>query len=342
MSAEPTEEASTDTETDPAADSEAETSPEIESEPSAEREKEPTVSASGVDDQGDSATAESETEPESPEAGSENDAEAETDSEAEEASEPEATGPPTVFRAAITGGEFKSLVKSLRAIVDEARVHISETGLEVRAIDPANVAMDDFELTSAAFESYEATPGTLGLNLERLESIVKMANKGDLIQFSFDAQTRKLLIAIDGVEFTTACLDPDTIRAEPELPDLELNAQATIEQGDLSRGVKAADMVSDHIAFEMSEADRCLAISAEGDTDDIRFTLEENDLTDTSFTDAISLFSLDYLKDITKTIPKGQEVSLRFGTDFPVMMEYDIADGDGHALRMIAPRIRSD
>ncbi|WP_424016293.1 DNA polymerase sliding clamp (plasmid) [Halorientalis pallida] len=250
--------------------------------------------------------------------------------------------PPTVFRAAIQGGEIKSLVKTLRALVDEARFHIDEAKLTIRTIDPANVAMDDLELTAAAFESYEATAGLLGVNLERLASIVKLANKGDLVQFAFDAESRKLQIHIDGVEFTMACIDPDSIRREPEMPEMELPAQATLDQSALIRGMKAADMVSDHIAFEMDETEQCLLISAEGDVDDIRLTLDDSELDSPEFADAITLLSLDYVKDIMKTIPNGADVSIRFGTDFPMMLEYEFAEGDGHALRMVAPRIRNE
>jgi proliferating cell nuclear antigen len=37
---------------------------------------------------------------------------------------------------------------------------IDETGIRVRAVDPANVAMDDLNLSASAFESYEATFGS--------------------------------------------------------------------------------------------------------------------------------------------------------------------------------------
>lgn len=325
------------------AEADADTSSETDDEPSPV-EEEPSSPSSETDKRSSKSELESEDESAEklntdadPDVGEQSDGQGNEETE----SESEPTGPPAVFRAAIQGGEFKSLIESLRALVDEARVHISETGIQVRAIDAANVAMDDFELTSAAFESFEATPGVLGLNLERLASIVKMAKKGDLIQISFDIETRKLLVVIDGVEFTIACLDPDTIRQEPELPELELNAQATIPQATLSRGVKAADMVSDHIAFEMNETDRWFALTADGDTDDIRLTIDEDELTAPTFTDAETLFSLDYITSITKTIPSGREVTLRFGTEFPLLIEYDLADGNGHAVRMVAPRVQS-
>src|SRR6056297_207537 len=190
-----------------------------------------------------------EPEPES-ESESEPEPEVDGDEDAEEGTEEDAdivTGPPRQFQAAITGGDIKDFVGTLRAIVDEAKFNIGPDGLQVRAVDPANVAMDDGVLSAGAFESYDASEGILGLNLERLEEVLKLANRGDLVELSFNTNTFKLVIHIDGIEFTIACIDPDSIRMEPEIPDMDLPASFTVDEAQISRGVKAADMVSDHI-----------------------------------------------------------------------------------------------
>jgi hypothetical protein len=160
------------------------------------------------------------------------DSSASSESEDEESADPdtETSAPPKQFRAAIQGGELKTVLKTLGAIVDETRIHIDEDGLRMRAVDPANVAMDDLELEAAAFESYDASPGLLGVNLDRFSNVVKMANKTDLVQLWFDTSTFKLVVYIDGLEFTMACLDPQTIRSEPTLPDLDLPASATVSR----------------------------------------------------------------------------------------------------------------
>jgi proliferating cell nuclear antigen len=272
------------------------------------------------------------------------DADEEPEDDAKEAVDEESvTGPPRQFQAAIKGGEIKEFVETLRALVDEAKFHISPDGIQARAVDPANVAMDDIELFAAAFESYDATEGILGLNLERLEDVLKLANKGDLVQLSFDTSTFKLVIHIDGVEFTMACIDPDSIRQEPDIPDMDLPISFTAEEAKISRGVKAADMVSDHIMIRCDETEQAVHIEASGDTDDVDLELtNDDDLVALTAADGEALYSLDYVKDISRKIPKNAEVTMTFGTDFPVMIEYEFADGEGKVLSMIAPRIRSD
>lgn len=285
-----------------------------------------------------------ESEPDSePEQESNTDGEADEDVEEDAEEETDVgTGPPSQFQAAIMGGDIKEFVGTLRAIVDEAKFNVEPDGIQVRAVDPANVAMDDGVLSAGAFESYDASEGVLGLNLERLEGVLKLAKKDDLVELSFDTNTFKLVIYIDGVEFMMACIDPDSIRSEPEIPDMDLPASFTVDESQIRRGVKAADMVSDHIQIRCDETEQAVFIEAQGDTDDVSLELTEEEYTELTAVDAEALFSLDYVKDISRKFPKNAAISITFGTDFPMMIEYEFADGECEILSMIAPRIRSN
>jgi proliferating cell nuclear antigen len=262
-------------------------------------------------------------------------------SEHEETGESTPTGPPSTFRAAIQSEPLKNILRALRATVDEARVKIDESGIRVRAVDPANVAMDDLNLSANAFESYEATPGVMGVDLDRLWDPVSLANKGDLVQLHLDTESRKLVVAVTGLEFQMACLDPATIQSEPTLPELELPASVTIDRDTLRQGVKAADLVADHVGLRMDPDGEVFQIDAEGDTDSVDFRIDADDWEAVTLADASSLFSLDYMKRIVRTIPAGTAVTINFGTEFPAMLSYDLGDGDGSMTRMLAPRIET-
>ncbi|MDY6819621.1 MAG: DNA polymerase sliding clamp, partial [Halobacteriales archaeon] len=207
---------------------------------------------------------------------------------------------------------------------------------------PANVGMVDLELSADAFESYEADGGLIGVNLSRLDDIASMADSGQLVQLDLDEETGKLHIQIDGLEYTLALIDPDSIRQEPDLPDLDLPAKIVLEGRDIDRAVKAADMVSDHIALGVDEDDEIFYVDAEGDTDDVHFELNEEDLIDLTVGAAHSLFSLDYLKDMNRAIPNDGEITVFLGEEFPVQILFNIAEGEGHVTFMLAPRIQSD
>jgi hypothetical protein len=61
--------------------------------------------------------------------------------------------PPRLFRAAMRTDVLKRFLRALRTLVDEARIRFTADSLTVRAVDPANVVMDDLELGVEALKS---------------------------------------------------------------------------------------------------------------------------------------------------------------------------------------------
>ena len=247
-----------------------------------------------------------------------------------------------MFKAIVSADTLESALDSVSVLVDECKINLNEDGLAIRAVDPANVGMVDLSLSADAFESYETDGGVIGVNIARLEEFVGMADSGQLVQLELDEETRKLHIQIEGLEGTLALIDPDSIRQEPDLPDLDLPAEIVVEGRDIDRAVTAADMVSDHIALGVDHDEEAFYVDAEGDTDDVELTLTREDLIALEAGEARSLFSLDYLKDMDKAIPKDTEVRTELGEEFPVKMHFEIAEGNGQVTYMLAPRIQSD
>jgi proliferating cell nuclear antigen len=247
-----------------------------------------------------------------------------------------------MFSAIVRADTLQATLDSVGVLVEECKIHLDEAGLEIRAVDPANVGMVDLSLDAGAFESYEADGGLIGVNLVRLADIAGMADSDQLVNLELDEETRKLHISIDGLEYTLALIDPESIREEPDLPELDLPATIVIEGRDIDRAVTAADMVSDHIELGVDDSTETFYVSAEGDTDDVHLELDADDLIDLIAGPASSLFSLDYLDDMDSAIPKDAEVRMELGEEFPVKLHFDIAEGDGSVTYMLAPRIQSN
>jgi proliferating cell nuclear antigen len=247
-----------------------------------------------------------------------------------------------MFNAIVSADTLQATLGSVGVLVEECKIHLEDEGLEIRAVDPANVGMVDLSLDAAAFESYETDGGLIGVNLARLQDIAGMADAGQLVHLELDEETRKLHISIDGLEYTLALIDPESIREEPDLPDLDLPAEIIIEGRDIDRAVTAADMVSDHIELGVDEGDAVFYVKAEGDTDDVHLELDAEDLIDLTVGPASSLFSLDYLDDMNSAIPGDAEVTMELGEEFPVKLHFDIAEGQGTVTYMLAPRIQSN
>ena len=252
-----------------------------------------------------------------------------------------------MFEAEITGSRLARVVEVANAIVEEARVHLDEDGIRIRAVDPANVAMVDLTAAAAMFETYEADGGVIGLNLSRLDDVAGMAGADTLVAFELDEETRKLRIEAESLEYTMSLIDPDAIRQEPDFPDLDLPARVIVEGREIGRGVKAADMVSDHIRMSVDDESEEFVIDAEGDTDDIHMEMNSDTLLDLRAAPADSLYSLDYFKDMNRVFEGDTEVEFELGEEFPMKAHFGIGDGDdggdaeSRATYMLAPRIQS-
>lgn len=259
--------------------------------------------------------------------------------------EPEALpeGTPGLFEASIEAGSFQNAMTSVNAIVDECRIHLCDDGLVIRAVDPANVAMIDETITDDAFKSYSTDCGEIGIYLDRMMDVVSIADDSEtLVQLTLNPEIRKLEMQVGSVEYTLALIDPDSIRMEPDIPDLDWPAEVSIDSAEFERGIRAGDMVADHLEYIVDPDAQQFITTADGDTDDVHLELGEDDVKNASWGVADSLFSLDYLKDIRKPIPSGTTLRLEMGEEFPLMLSFTMADETVEVTYMLAPRIQSN
>ncbi|MDY6775220.1 MAG: DNA polymerase sliding clamp [Halobacteria archaeon] len=245
-----------------------------------------------------------------------------------------------MFKSVINAGVISSAIDTVDVLVDECKVRLEEDGITIKAVDPANVGMVDLSIPEESFESYEGDGEVIGLNVTRFKDIIGMANKGDSVELELDDETHKLKIRINGLRYTLSLIDADAVRQEPNVPDLDLSCEVRIAGNEIKRGVKAAGMVSDHMEFGVEGGD--FFMHAEGDTDDVRVDLSKDEIIGIEGEEARSLFSLDYLDDMSKAIPNDAEVRMEIGVDYPVKMHFEIADGEGHVTYLLAPRIENE
>lgn len=245
------------------------------------------------------------------------------------------------FKAKINAGSFKDSIESISRLVDEIKLNIKDEGITSKSADPANVAMVIFKLQKEGFDEFNVEEEmTIGLDLNRLEDILGVASTSDQITMESEDGS-KLSISVSGFEYNISLLDPSTIQQEPKVPDLDLPAEIYIEGNKIRKAVRASEKVSDYVILS-TENDKFI-ISAEGDNDSVKMELGSDKLIDMKTEEDVrSIFSLDYLSDMSKSIKKASEVQIRLGTDYPVKINFKIANEDGEIEYLLAPRIESE
>lgn len=246
--------------------------------------------------------------------------------------------------ATITAQHLSKFTSIASPLVAEASIDMLDNGLLLEAVDPAAVAQVRTMLGEGAFDEYETSGGTMGVNLSRLSDGVSLADKDAPVSLSLDTGPRLLLFS-NGLEFRMGLIDPDSIRQAGDLPDLDLPVSVTIAGNKLSRAIRAADMMEscETVQFRSDPDAPTFIIAAEGDTDEMHEEFTGDDLLDATIPEtAASLFSLDYLKDVIKPIDNETEVTLNIGTEFPVEIQYRHADDSMTTTVLVAPRIEAE
>lgn len=228
------------------------------------------------------------------------------------------------------------------AVVEECLLSL-EDGFVLRARDPADVVMAEFSLPEAAFESYAAADQRFGVPLERFADAVSMAD-GDPVTVTLDDRDR-LHVDAGPVEYALAPIDPRAVRTVEWMDDQDTAARAVLDAGALRRAVRATDLVADHATMTVDEDAGTFAVSASGDTDDVRTAFGDEELSELDIGPVDSIYSLDYLQRIVGAVPSGVSVELAFldtaGRDGRILaVRHSFAGGDGSARWLLAPRLK--
>jgi len=274
----------------------------------------------------------------------------------------------------------RQFLNIMGATVDEFRLHITKDGWKVAAVDPANVALVIIDLPKDNFLSYEFEGSdnwtssidgnptgvmeeniAVGIDVDKIKEFFGGMHDAEIVldeelhapvEFIFSRAppehgNRYQLQLKQGMFSRTILLLPESdIRKSPKNLVLHLDYKLQINTMELQRIVKKAAKVSDYIrlGFRREEGSvTFIASTVDGDEFPWEATKHLHGwqaLRDKARISSSSLFSLDYLCDITEKIPSNT-VWLHIGHDYPCIISFIIGQ-TGTAEYKIAPRIESE
>jgi len=234
---------------------------------------------------------------------------------------------------------MKTIVDATAILVDEAKFKFDSDGMYGRMVDPAHVGMIDFKVKKETFDEYKCEEeAEIGIDLEKLKSILKIAAAGDIVELNYEKEEARLSVKIGNLTRKIGLLDtsemPDT-----KIPSLNLPAEIVVPTIELHQAIRAAEAVADHVVL-MADKDS-FKILAHGDTDSVEMVLNKEQLYSLKCEEPVkSMFPLDYLSDMVK-VAKGEseEVTINLGTNYPVKLSFEVAGGYIKILYLLAPRI---
>ena len=238
---------------------------------------------------------------------------------------------------------FKDSIVIISELVGEVKFKASSDGLELIAMDPANVAMVIFKLLSSCFTKYEVKEEEqVAINLSYLKQILKRAKSEDVLTLETTEDSKlKIQLKSDTTRsFSIPTLELDD--KEQRVPELKFPLSIHTKSAILTEAIEDVSIVAESVTF-LGEKEQLL-VKAEGDLSKafIEIRPDERTVIKTESADKHKAkYSLEYLKKMILGGKLTDNVSIYFNTDYPLKLEYKVIDKLLLSF-ILAPRVDND
>ena len=231
-------------------------------------------------------------------------------------------------------------ISILSELVTEVKARVTRAGLNIIAIDPANVALVNLKLPASAFSQFELDKEEviLGLNLQDLKAVLRRVTANS--KLVLEVKDEMLHLAIQDASkrsFSLSLLNLE--QEERTIPQLEFDNKIELNSSSFSEAITDAMIVADACNFITNKAAEQFIIDASGTLNKARseFGGDEAKLV---IKDSKAKYSLEYLQKFAKGAKIAEKVQLQFSNDYPCRI--DFRGENIEIVFILAPRVESN
>jgi proliferating cell nuclear antigen len=243
----------------------------------------------------------------------------------------------------LDGRLFKESVLSWAALCDEGRLRFTPEGLELREMDPSQIALVRYELRTQGTIHYRCeNPATVTVDLTELNKIaktvkvgskVKLTVKGDRVYVSIDKDRR----------YDIQCLESAEEDTRPKIPNIPHTVEVKLNSAILKDALKDLEDVGAGHVTAITEAGKGLMLRNLGDGLNAEAQIPEDKILQIDLrkpeTQVRAQYSTEYLKNVLKAADK-KHVTLAYSYEHPLQVDYQLSDHT-HLTYWLAPRIET-
>lgn len=232
---------------------------------------------------------------------------------------------------------WKRSVDAIAALIDEGTFEFTEKGMALKAMDPSQIAMVDFEMPKEAFKNYEVSENqNIGIDFSELSRVMRRAHPEDTV--TLELKGNKLEILYEGKSKRKFLLPLIDATSHPNKPKIEFDAVVKLPASDIKDVLADVELVSNYVVFEANAKE--MNISSESESGKAEINLPKEAVLELNVKqNARAMFPLEYLKNMTRNTDVSTVISLNLKKDNPMQLEYAI--GEGMVSYFLAPRIEN-
>lgn len=231
-------------------------------------------------------------------------------------------------------------ISIMSELVTEVKARITRAGLNIIAIDPANVALINLKLPASAFSQFnlDKDEEILGLNLLDLKAVLRRITAGS--KLTIEKKDEMLHLSIqDNMKRSFALSLLNLEQEERTLPQLEFGSKIEMDSSAFAEAISDATIVADAATFITNKAAENFVIDASGTLNKAR-TEFGGDEAKLAISDAKAKYSLEYLLKFVKASKIADKMQLQFSTNYPC--RFDFRGENVELIFILAPRVEEN
>ena len=212
-------------------------------------------------------------------------------------------------------------ISIISEIVTEVRIKLTEEGMSIIAVDPANVSMVIFKLPKEGFSQYEIGNESWGANLADLKQILRRAGSSSSVVFEQEENQLKISI-FDKIKrvFNMSLIEIES--EDKNEPSLNYSSIVEIDAENFAQAIEDCLIVADAVDFISGQGFFVLEASGSLNSARVEFSGDEARISGISK----SRYSLEYLAKFIKAAKLSDKVTISFGDDHPVKILFPGTD----------------
>jgi len=246
-----------------------------------------------------------------------------------------------MFEAKLTESRLlKQSIDAISQLISECSVNLSKEGLDLKAMDSANVSMVDFKLLATAFESYELKDNQkIGVSMEDLTQVLKRAKPNESLSLGMKEKNRLEIVIGGKRQFVIPLLDlGDSVKKTPQLA---FPATVELRTDALEEAITDAEIVSDAIVFEADKEKFVVRAEGDGRKAEVHLKAGTDEVISIDTGERVhSMFPLEYLKKIVRGARISETAKVFLGNDYPLRVTAEVK-GQLNISFILAPRIET-
>jgi proliferating cell nuclear antigen len=250
----------------------------------------------------------------------------------------------------VQSNAIKTLVESLKDILNDVNIKFNEEGIQIITIDGKHIAIVHLKLVAEHFEYFycertsDQAPFEIGINMKSLYTLLKTIGNNDIItMFVEKNDTTKLHIVIENKDKKTKDIsklrlldfDDDIYK----IPDIEFDSVIKMPSNDFQKICKDLSNISEIVTIR--NEDNKFIMTVEGDIGEKQIIIEENiNVEFQKLNNEIveGKYDLKYLLLFIKSSNLCSTIELFLKKDHPLVLLYSVASL-GSLKFVLAPKV---